>query len=171
MNNLYNILIVEDQTPPLDSISYAIKKSIFFDTSALPRIGDEDSDEIEKELKEKGIDFARCYNETERIIKDFPNHYDLVFLDHRMPYENCTNLEHDLEAFSDKIQNIGYGLIEKIRQYQPSAKIIGTSSLSKDKLKKFEEPDFYLDKTSVRKIDKTLTQILEEIKEKSPGKR
>ena len=159
----YKILIVEDQTPTLDSISYAIKKAIFLDTNARPRIGDEKSDEVEQELREKGIDFARCYNEAEGIITDLPNHYDLVFLDHRLPYENCTNLEHNLEAFSDKVQDIGYGLIQKIRQYQPDAKIIGTSSLSKDKLKKFEEPDFYLDKTSVRKIDKNLTQILEEI--------
>ena len=159
------ILVVEDQISPLDSIAYAIKKVIFDEADALPRIGNYSSEEVEQDLRKRKIDFARCYNEAIEYLNG-EGDYDLVFLDHRMPYDNQTQLEKtDSRTFSDKMQDIGYQLIPSIRKFWPNAKIIGTSSLSEVKLKEFDNPHFYLDKNSVRTIDKDLAQILREIEE------
>ncbi len=164
--NPNKILIIEDQTPTLDSISYSVKKVVICEEEALPRFGDYTSEEVEQELRERGVDFARCYNEAQKHILNQTKNYGLVFLDHRMPYENCVELERtDSRSFSDRMREIGYGLIPIIRQSHPNVKIIGTSSLSESKLRYFEKPDFYLDKSSVRTIDKDLSAILKEIGE------
>ena len=163
--NSSNILVVEDQISPLDSISYAIRKVILSEAEALPRFGNYTSEEVEKELRERKIDFARCYNEAQEHILNQTKNYDLVFLDHRMPYENCRELERiDSRSFSDRMHEIGYELIPSIRQNYPNVKIIGTSSLSELKLRFYEKPDFYLDKSLVRTIDKDLERILAQIK-------
>ena len=120
-----NILVVEDQTPTLDSISYAIRKVIFGEEKALPRFGDYTSKDVEQELRKNGIDFARGYNDAQDFISNQSKKYRLVFLDHRMPYENCVELEKkDSRAFGDRMHEIGYSLIPEIRKYHPNSIIV-----------------------------------------------
>ncbi len=151
-----NILVIEDQVHPLDSISYAIKKAILKEEGTLPRIGKYTWEEVEQELKERNIDVARSFREANMRILNSTNNfrpYNLFFLDHVIP-----RIEIGLEG--NNIMGIGYTLIPTIRNYQPNATIIGTSSMSENQLREFDKPDFYLDKSSIRTIDTDLSQIL-----------
>lgn len=65
-----------------------------------------------------------------------------------------------LREYSDKLQNIGYSLIPEIRRVNPSAIIIGTSSMKRE-LGDFPSPDFSLSKLNAKQ---DLERILQEIK-------
>ncbi|MBU2638082.1 MAG: hypothetical protein KJ955_03855 [Nanoarchaeota archaeon] len=100
------ILIVEDQKLPLKALEGAVK-------SAMPG---------------ESYDVARCYSGAEGLIAN--NNYSIVLLDHRMPYSDISGLEdRDFEAFSNTLEDIGYGLIPLIKQRNPNAVVIGTSSM------------------------------------------
>lgn len=71
--------------------------------------------------------------------------YDLILLDHRMPYTDpkCTDRD---KSFSEKCESIGYGLVPVIRKKDPKTLIIGTSSLDKADLRGYTPPDFHISK-------------------------
>lgn len=124
------LLIVEDQSPPLRALEGAIKAIL---PKYCPGFSPQD------------YDVARCYSQAEGLISS--HSYDLILLDHRMPCEATGNLEQeDFQAFCDKLENIGYGLIPLIKEKSPSAVIIGTSSLSAGEMRRFPLPEYQLDK-------------------------
>lgn len=118
-----SILIVEDQRLPLKALEVAVKR-------ALP--GEQ-------------YDVARCYSDAEQQIAH--NSYSLVLLDHRMPRDTVCTEEEDFERFSESLENIGYGLIPAIKERDPSAVVIGTSSLNPQELARFPQPDYCMSKT------------------------
>lgn len=122
------ILIVEDQEGTRELLEFAVKK-------LLPKYFEEGS----------RYDVAKWYTRAEELIR--ANRYDIVILDHRMPRTDpgCTDAS-DFNRFSATLQNIGYGLIDLIREANPSAIIIGTSSLSRDEIRYFQQPDHMIKK-------------------------
>jgi CheY-like chemotaxis protein len=123
------ILIVEDQELTLELLEFAVKK-------LLPKYFEEGSK----------YDVAKWYAQAEELIRK--NRYDIVILDHRMPRTDpgCTDAS-DFNRFSATLQNIGYGLIDLIRETNPSAVIIGTSSLNPDELRHTPKPDYLITKS------------------------
>src|SRR3989344_1446865 len=85
---------------------------------------------LERAVKAVGIsqyDVAHHYVQARNFI--LKNTYDLVLLDHRMPYGDPGNLEQeDFSRFSDSLADLGYTLIPEIRVRMPTAVIVGTSS-------------------------------------------
>jgi CheY-like chemotaxis protein len=116
-----NLLIVEDQSLPLEALEAAVKA-----------VG------LEK------YDVARCYVDAECKIQH--NTYDLVLLDHRMPRKVVCTEEEDFDRFSRSLESIGYGLIPLIRERNPSAVVIGTSSLKQHETCQFPQPDYSISK-------------------------
>ena len=92
---------------------------------------------------------ARWYTEAQAKIEE--GQYDIVFLDHRMPYDDpgCTDDMETFDKFCRTLQNIGYGLLSSIREKQPQAKIVGTSSLSGGEIGRFEKPEVTLTKINL----------------------
>ena len=115
------LLIVEDQKWPLRALETAVSKI----------------------LPSARYDIARCYVDAESQIRQ--NQYDMILLDHRMPHEDQGDLEtRDRNAFSDILEEIGYGLIPMIRERNPDTRIVGTSSLSH--LGNAPQPDYVISK-------------------------
>jgi len=137
------ILIVEDQEGPRECLESAVKK-------ILPRYFEEGSK----------YEVAKWYTQAEELIR--ANHYDIVILDHRMPYSDpgCTDWT-DFEKFCATLENIGYGLISLIRETNPSAIIIGTSSLSPDELGSAPKPEYMIKKS--RDAEAQLEKIFKNI--------
>lgn len=137
--SIYRILVVEDQESTLESLFDALRITMpeFFPKNV--------------------ISFAKWYEVAEEMIAE--ESYDLVLLDHRMPYSDpkCTDRD---DSFSRKCRNIGYNLIPAIREKNPKALIIGTSSLDKDELDEFPVPDCKMSKM-YRDAANDLRQILE----------
>ncbi len=121
------ILLVEDQEATLEILIYVITK-VF----------------ISKYSKHVSIDVAKWYQVAEELINI--NQYDLILLDHRMPYEDPKCTDEDGHIYYDKLKNIGYGLIKNVRKISPNTKIIGTSSLNKEELSKHNGLDFTISK-------------------------
>jgi CheY-like chemotaxis protein len=122
------ILIVEDQQYPLDALTEAAKAVL-----------------EKKRLRTAtgSIDTAPCYKAADERIRS--KQYDLVMLDHRMPYEDQGDLEmRNLQAYSSKLLEIGYDLIPLIREKSPRAIIIGTSSL--EHIRSDAKPDYTMRK-------------------------
>ncbi len=93
----------------------------------------------ERNIPLENVQRARWYTEAEeKLISD---KYDVIFLDHRMPYNDpkCTDVS-DFDAFSKHFQNIGYGLLPLIKEHQPEALIVGSSSLCKGEIGQYEIP-------------------------------
>lgn len=119
------ILIVEDQSGPLEALEFAIE-------TVMP-----------KRFPDRKVecDRANCYEKAKKLIDE--NQYDIIFLDHRMPYFDQGDAERkDREKFCASLQNLGYGLIKWIREKNPKALIIGTSSLDEYELRDFEKPPY-----------------------------
>jgi CheY-like chemotaxis protein len=110
------VLVVEDQEGPLEAFVYHL-------TNNTPDIT---------------FDVAKWYSAAEEMIRS--DQYDVIFLDHRMPYDDPGCTDADMNRFGDQLRNIGYGLIPLIREKMPSTIIIGTSSLSRDEIGRFEIP-------------------------------
>ena len=125
------ILIVEDQSATLELLEFAINKVMFLHY---------------RDFSKGEYDITRHYNDAkEKILK---KEYEILFLDHRIPYENQGDLEEtDFKKFSQSLENIGYDLISKIKSKNPNAIIIGTSSISELELKNLPKPDFIIKKT------------------------
>jgi CheY-like chemotaxis protein len=149
-------LVVEDQGGPLEALNLTIRRVLLGEQGKLRFPKD-----AKQDLVERGVDVAQSYSEARQAIEQAP--YDLIFLDHRLPYENQGNLERtDFDAFSRSLENIGYSLIPQIRQRLPQGIIIGTSSLDSRELRQFGEPDYRIDKISMT-LDEDLAKILEQI--------
>lgn len=134
-----NILIIEDQECPLEALEFAVEK-------VMPNVT---------------YEVARDINTAKSRIND--SQYDIVFVDHRMPYEHDAELEkNDLRSYSDTLVNYGYNLIPLIREKSPNAVIIGTSSLDKEEVREYGEPDFTMSKMWGEAINE-LEKIVEKI--------
>ncbi len=139
------ILIVEDQNGPLETLEFAVR-TVF-----------------SKYFSEFHYDTARCYEDAQRMIKIG---YDIVFLDHRMPRSDPGDLEDkDFDAFSRRLENIGYGLVSSIKQKNLSAIVIGTSSLSQEELGRSAAPDFTMSKM-YGEAEQDLDRILQDLQKK-----
>lgn len=130
------ILVIEDQEPPLEAFKYHLSRA-------------------------DGVTFdvAKWYIAAEKLISEYQ--YDVIFLDHRMPYEDpgCTDTE-DFDRFCDQLKNIGYGLLPLIKDKQPGAIVIGTSSLSNNEIGRYTIPE----RTIVKyEAWKTLPEVLKEL--------
>jgi len=128
-NDIKRILIVEDQVGPLDALEKAVEK-----------IGPEYFGKYECHT-------ARWYTQAEDKINQ--TSYDLVLLDHRMPYDDPRSTEDD-EDMGDKffstLKNIGYELIDKIKEKDSRTIVVGTSSLSERDTGSFTNPDYIMRK-------------------------
>ncbi len=122
------ILVIEDQETPWENFLIILVQ--------ICKIGKEN------------IERARWYTEAQEKIQS--GHYDIVFLDHRMPYSDpgCTDST-DSRRFSDQLQQIGYGLIPLLQEKQLEAKVIGTSSLSRDEIGRFTIPELSIVKMNL----------------------
>ncbi len=124
------LLIVEDQSGPLEALVFAVNK-------VMPA--------HYTDFSKGGYDVARCYADAEKRISE--NDYQLVLLDHRIPYEDQGDLERtDFGRFCSSLENIGYTLIPVIKGRNPNTVIIGTSSLSKGELRGLPTPDYTMSK-------------------------
>ena len=106
----------------------------------------------------KDYDVAKWYSRAEELIGE--KAYDFVFLDHRMPYNDVGDLEDkDMRKFSASLINRGYDLVGPIKEKNPKAIVIGTSSLKNLRTK--PAPDFTLDKS---RAEEDLGKIMKEIR-------
>ena len=139
---MVKILIVEDQSGPLEALEFAVK-------TVLPVYS-----------TEFHYDIARCYEDAQRMLQ---NRYDFVLLDHQMPIGNVGNLEDaDFDSFSRSLRPVGYSLIDEIKRQNPQSVVIGTSSLSASELKRYPRPDYVMSKMwnkSERDLDNILSKI------------
>ncbi|MBI2147064.1 response regulator [Candidatus Woesearchaeota archaeon] len=139
---MVNILIVEDQSGPLEALEFAVK-------TVFPTYS-----------QEFHYDTARCYEDAQKMIS---NRYDFVLLDHQMPIRNVGNLEDtDFDSFTRSLKPVGYSLIDKIKEQNPKTVVIGTSSRSSSELKGQPAPDYVMSKiwnTSERDLDNILSKI------------
>ncbi len=141
-------LIVEDQGDPLRLLEWVVKEV----------------------LPNASYDIARSYNSVRKMTNE--TKYGLVLLDHRMPIDDTaepvapTGVNVDYteyfkqeRAYSDCLRNIGYSLIPEIRRSNPSAVIVGTSSMKRE-LSDFPSPDFSLSKLNAKEdLEKILSEI------------
>lgn len=74
----------------------------------------------------ESIERARWYTEAQEKIGSC--RYDIIFLDHNMPYTDPGT--DDEQKIYDLIRPVGYQLLPFIREKQPQAKVVGTSSCS-----------------------------------------
>ncbi len=141
-NEMTKILIVEDQSGPLEALEFAVK-TVFPAYST-----------------EFHYDTARCYEDAQRMIQ---NDYDIVLLDHVMPIKDVGDLEDaDFDSFRKSLRPVGYSLISEIKGQNPRTVVIGTSSLSASELKQHPTPDYMMSKMwneSERDLDRILSQI------------
>ena len=142
------LLIVEDQKWPLEALELAVNEVV---PAHFPYFSKE------------SYDVARCYNDAQRRISS--GEYDIVLLDHRLPYEDQGDLESiDMNRFSAGLKNIGYSLIPVIKQRNPNTFVVGTSSLSREQ-DGIPMPDFTMSK-GWRAARKELEEILKQVKDR-----
>ena len=140
-------LIVEDQRFTLEALEYAVN-TVF--PKYVPNF-------------EKGnYDVARSFRDAQANILE--EGYEIVLLDHRMPFEDQGDLEKtDFDSFSASLQNIGYSLVPIIKNRNYRTLVVGTSSLSDEELNGFGRPDFSIRKgydESVEDLEKMFKEIL-----------
>ncbi len=136
------VLIVEDQSGPLWNLQRAVNEVV-------PR--------FYSDFEKDGADVAQSYWGARNFLDGTP--YNIILLDHRIPYDDLGDLEdRDFHEFCQRLENIGYSLIPRIRGRCGSTTIIGTSSLSAEELHEFPKPDF-----TVKKIDENLPEQLSKI--------
>jgi CheY-like chemotaxis protein len=141
------LLIVEDQKWTLMSLKAAVD-------SVMPAYF--------PGFSKKDYDIAKWYADAEQKISQ--NSYDIVLLDHRMPYDDVGDLEEtDMKKFSASLENIGYSLVKPIKKKNPKAIVIGTSSMKPEDIRGFQAPDYRLDKLDA---EKELDRIMKELKGK-----
>lgn len=139
------VLIVEDQTYPLEFLEYAVIK-------VLP-----------KYFEHFDSDVAKFFDDAKEKIDKV--NYGFVLLDHRMPRKDVGNLENtDFDAFSGSLENIGYSLVDVIKSKNRETIIIGTSSLPKSALKNDPTPDYFIRKSSRNDAEHDLDVIVSRIK-------
>ncbi len=141
------LLIVEDQELPREALEYAVN-------NVMPKFYDG--------FSKCDYDSAHWYTEAEKLITE--KTYDLILLDHLMPYENpgCKDTE-DMRKFTNALQDIGYNLIRKIKAKNPKTIVIGTSSLSERELSGSTKPEFTMRKDFIH-TENDLEQILAQMK-------
>jgi CheY-like chemotaxis protein len=152
-NETKKILVVEDQSGPRMALQCAIKQVV---PGHWPGFDEK-----------RDVDYKACYVDAQDAVNQ--GSYNLILLDHRMPYENVGDLERtDFDRFCKTLGNMGYGLIPEIRARSPRTIIIGTSSLSSDELREFQKPDFTMRKM-YDKSDEDLERILRQIESLKGG--
>lgn len=91
-------------------------------------------------IPQENIHRARWYTEGQEMIQS--EIYDIIFLDHNMPYSDPGT--DDEEKIYDLIRPVGYGLLPLVREKQPQAVVVGTSSMAPQASLPF---DFLIDKS------------------------
>ncbi len=155
------ILIVEDQIDPLRLLERVVG-------GVLPKYYS----------NFKGYEIARAYDPARELIEK--NKYGLILLDHRIPriytapselvskFERGEKLAPEEmgryfaeeEKMSDKMENIGYSLIPRIKQINPNTIVVGTSSMSRES-SRFASPDYALSKLDAQKdLEKIMAEII-----------
>ena len=122
------ILVIEDPAAPWDNFSLILTQMCGMTNAQ--------------------IDHARWYTEAKEMIE--MEQYDVILLDHRMPYDDprCTD-ETNFRKFSAQLRNIGYGLLPLIETRQKRTVVIGTASLNPDEMGPYTAPELRLDKTNM----------------------
>jgi len=110
MTNKTKTLIVEDNLDVLSNFEIAYRLDVLGEPKPI-RL----SEDPVRKLEELGIDVTQTYREAEEFVG--LRSYGFVLLDHNLPRDS-----------DQDTQGIGYSLIPKIRQMNPRAIIIGTSS-------------------------------------------
>ncbi len=130
------ILVVEDHELPWEGLSYLLQSY---------------------GVRNEDISRARWYLEAKEMIRS--GHYDVVFLDHRMPMHDpgCTDTENHLTML---LEDIGYLLIPLIRETSLGTIVVGTSSMSEERLSVYPKPDF-----NMQKYEDIPPEVLEMLKE------
>ena len=109
------------------------------------------------------VEFVTSFAEAEQAIKE-KDSIDLILLDHRMPHTPQGTLEDDdFDAFCETLGNIGYSLIPLIRERQPDAVIIGTSSMSSELRNYPHKPDESIDKSKIHSPEQELSPLLRKL--------
>ena len=117
------VLIVEDQDMTLELLEAALKAVLG---------------------KDVVYDVARSKNGVVALLEQ--HQYDLVLIDHRIPYDHVVGLERkDMRAYSETLHNMGYHLIPVVTEKNPDDVVIGTSSL-KEELKSIPKPHYTIRK-------------------------
>ncbi len=131
------LLIVEDQEWTLASLKRAVGK-------VMPAYS--------TGFSEKDYDIAKWYLKAKELVGQ--NAYDIVLLDHCLPFADPGDLE-------GKVEEIGYGLVGPIKKKSPKTVVVGTSSLDPRDLQGWRPaPDYRLDKLDA---EKELDRIMKEI--------
>lgn len=126
------ILLVEDQQGPLKLLAGII---------------------IEAAINFNDYQFVIATSYKEAKINIENGVFDIVLLDHRLPYEDQGDLENtDFDKFCESLQNVGYGLITEIKRKNPNCIVIGTSSMKEEALR-LGRPDFSIEKLNVTSGD------------------
>jgi len=175
------VLIVEDQGDPLRLLESVVKEIV---PKYFPNFQAEETPILFRNygfrqaqiqcFTSKDYDIARSVASARDMFIE--NKYGLILLDHRIPMQDIeepvapvgknvdyTEYFKQERAYSDCLRNIGYSLIPEIRRSNPSAVIVGTSSMKRE-LSDFPSPDFSLSKLDARQdLESILGQIREKI--------
>lgn len=115
---------------------------------------------IKKVFSKCCFTITKCFNDAKKEVEK--KSYDMVFLDHRLPYNDLGNLEDvDFDKFSESLEYIGYKLIETIKRKNPNTIIVGTSS-EKNRAVQCGTPDFNITKQDKKVVVKDLEKITQE---------
>lgn len=147
-------------------MAHEVIKALVIEDQEYPWMFLEEALERDCGIPAENITRARWYAEADEMLR--AGQYDVILVDHRMPYEDpgCTDSS-DFNRFSKTLDGIGYGLLRVIAEFQPSALVIGTSSLSSHELGNFPVPERTVDKN---KLPGPLPELIRErIERVSPG--
>jgi CheY-like chemotaxis protein len=123
-------LIVEDLKSIIDMYAMHFRLDLLKEKAPIIMTGNS-----KKELEERGIDVAMSFNEAKNYIEN--NQYRIILLDHNIPFN-----------LGEKAQNIGYSLMQLIKENCIDTLIVGTSSLGREELKGILIPYYKIDKSS-----------------------
>ena len=142
------ILIVDGFKVPLETIKNAVD-NIF--PNYFP------------DFNKGNYDVARSYRDARDSIIE--NVYQFIILGHRLPMNDPRDSESSYpESFIASLQNIGYSLIQGIRERNLPTVVIGTGPFSWDDVGVFPEPDFRMNAErgkAERSLDGILKKLLE----------
>ena len=145
MKQIDAVLVVEDQKWTTFAIKDGFKES-FAELKITPK-----------------VTFITNFNEALSAIRS-DNEFDLILLDHRIPYVAQGDLEDtDFDAFCRTLHNVGYSLIPEIKERHPDTFIIGTSSMESELRDYPHKPDASIKKNDMSSPEIEFTPLLRKI--------
>lgn len=112
-------------------------------------------------IPETDIGRAKYFIDASRMLIEKNAHYDLIFLDDRLPYKDpgCTK-ESNPRKYIRSLKDIGYQLLQTIKQYHPNSIVVGTFYEMRE-LAHFTLPELKLDKITIsEELPKLMKEIL-----------